>query len=126
MMEFNDLDVVSALDAMDAAQFDTLPFGLVAMDAQGVVLAYNQAESRLSGLPAERVIGRHFFTEVAPCTNNFLVADRFRARQDLDETLNYVFSVKLQPTPVRLRLLRREQGGRMYLMVQREAAHVAA
>lgn len=47
---------------------DGLPFGLLTLDSAGRVIAYNDTESRMSGLPRDRVIGRDFFNEVAPCT----------------------------------------------------------
>lgn len=47
---------------------DGLPFGLLTLDSAGRVLAYNDTESRMSGLPRDRVVGRDFFNEVAPCT----------------------------------------------------------
>ena len=52
------------------------------------VLRYNAAESRLSGLPSDRVIGRQFFREVAPCCNNARVAQRFGAAT-LDVTISH-------------------------------------
>jgi photoactive yellow protein len=47
---------------------DLLPFGFIRLDEKGVVLEYNTAESALSGLPREGVLGRNFFRSVAPCT----------------------------------------------------------
>lgn len=47
---------------------DTLPYGLIMLDRAGTVIAYNEAESRLSGLDPQRVLGRNFFADVAPCT----------------------------------------------------------
>jgi photoactive yellow protein len=47
---------------------DALPYGLIVLDPGGVVVGYNQAESRLSGLARSEVLGRHFFLEIAPCT----------------------------------------------------------
>lgn len=49
-------------------QLDNLPYGLICLDAQGRIVQYNDTESRLAQLPKSRVIGRNFFTEVAPCT----------------------------------------------------------
>jgi photoactive yellow protein len=49
-------------------ELDQLPYGLICIDAQGRVVHYNDAESRLARLPKERVVGRNFFTDVAPCT----------------------------------------------------------
>lgn len=49
-------------------ELDELPYGLICLDAQGRVVHYNDTESRLAKLPKDRVIGRNFFSEVAPCT----------------------------------------------------------
>ena len=47
---------------------DLLPYGFIRLDESGIVLEYNTAESELSGLPREGVLGRNFFRSVAPCT----------------------------------------------------------
>jgi photoactive yellow protein len=47
---------------------DHLPYGFIRLDERGVVLEYNTAESNLSGLPREGVLGNNFFRTVAPCT----------------------------------------------------------
>lgn len=49
-------------------KLDGLPYGLITLDARGRVIHYNDTESRLVGLPKDRVIGRNFFREIAPCT----------------------------------------------------------
>ncbi|HEX3464595.1 MAG TPA: PAS domain-containing protein [Candidatus Elarobacter sp.] len=49
-------------------EIDALPFGLIAVDAAGTIRRYNAYESRLSRLSKDRVLGRNFFTEIAPCT----------------------------------------------------------
>jgi photoactive yellow protein len=49
-------------------KLDSLPYGLITLDARGRVIYYNDTESRLVGLPKDRVIGRDFFRDVAPCT----------------------------------------------------------
>lgn len=117
LLDFNATDALQHLDHMNAEELDALPFGVVAMAKDGVVVAYNQLESAYAGLSPERVIGRNFFTEVAPCTNNFLVADRMRSALELDECVSYVFSVRLRPTEVTLRLLRSEACERMFMVV---------
>lgn len=59
-------------------QADTLPYGLITLDPSGVVTGYNARESRFSGLASSRVIGRHFFSEVAPCTRVRAFAGLYR------------------------------------------------
>ncbi|WP_374444016.1 PAS domain-containing protein [Stella sp.] len=107
------------LDDATPEACDQLSFGLIAMDRTGVVTSYNAAESRLSGLSPGRVVGRHFFSAVAPCTNNFMVAGRFETEAALDETIDYVFTLRMAPTAVRLRMLKPPGGDRMYLLVER-------
>jgi len=108
------------LDALESAPLDSIDdfgFGLIVMDRDGCVLGYNQAESKLSGLPAGEVIGRNFFVEIGPCTNNYLIAERYRGSEELDEQLDYVFTYRMAPTPVRLRLLARRGSPQQYLVV---------
>ena len=88
------------------------------MNRDGTVLGYNKRESRLSGLPPAEVTGRNFFVDVGRCTNNFLVAQRYADSDDLDEQLDYMFTFRMAPTPVRLRLLARKGSARQYLALQ--------
>jgi photoactive yellow protein len=117
--QFDDQELLDSLESVSLAGIDDIGFGLVVMDRHGTVLGYNQRESRLSGLPPASVIGRNFFTDVGPCTNNYLVAQRYTDSDELDERLDYVFTFKMAPTPVRLRLLARKGSERQYLAVQR-------
>ncbi|MBK9259692.1 MAG: PAS domain-containing protein [Polyangiaceae bacterium] len=50
-------------------EFDAMPFGMIRLDRQGTVKTYNEWEAQLARRKARDVIGRNFFTEVAPCTN---------------------------------------------------------
>jgi photoactive yellow protein len=121
---FDDPELLSALESVSLAEIDAFGFGLVVMDRDGTVTGYNQREARLSGLRPAGVTGRNFFTDVGPCTNNYLVAQRYADsghgsdRGDLDEHLDYVFTFRMAPTPVRLRLLARAGSPRQYLAVQ--------
>jgi photoactive yellow protein len=116
---FTDPYLLNRLEAADDAALDTAPFGVVAMTEDGVVTSYNAAESRLSGLTPAKVIGRHFFSAVAPCTNNFMVAHRYETEPALDAIIDYVFTLRMQPTKVRLRLLKHPGRLRIYLVVER-------
>jgi photoactive yellow protein len=117
-LRFGDPQLLDSLESAALADIDGIGFGLVVMDRDGIVLGYNQRESRLSGLPPAQVTGRNFFVDVGPCTNNYLVAQRYADSDDLDEQLNYVFTFRMAPTPVRLRLLARKGSQRQYLAVQ--------
>jgi photoactive yellow protein len=116
--QIDDPALLDGLESVALAEIDDVAFGLVVMDRDGVVRGYNQRESRLSGLAPADVTGRNFFTDVGPCTNNYLVAQRYADSDELDEQLDYVFTFRMAPTPVRLRLLARKGSDRQYLAVQ--------
>jgi photoactive yellow protein len=67
------------IEDLAADDFNALPFGAIKLDIDGVVLQYNAYEARLAGRDPGKVIGRNFFTEVAPCTNVQEFAGRFRS-----------------------------------------------
>jgi len=84
------------LRGLSDAELDDLPYGLVIVDVEGNVLRYNDTESRMVGLPAERVVGLNFFRDIAPCTRVRAFEGRFRefaksARSYSVETFDFVF-----------------------------------
>ncbi|WP_222105622.1 phosphonate transporter [Paraburkholderia sp. BCC1884] len=119
-----EFDTVSlaTLHAADNETLDALPFGVIGFAPDSLVTHYNKFESAGAGLRAANVLGRHLFYEVAPCMNNFMVAQRFEDEPELDATLPYVLTLRMRPTPVRLRLLRGPQGATRFLLIEREPA----
>jgi photoactive yellow protein len=75
-------------------------------------------EARWAGLRPASVIGKNFFTHVAPCTNNEIVAVPFLTAHRLDLVIKYVFTYRMIATEVRLRLLKRPSSPLMYLLVK--------
>ena len=63
------------------------------------------------------------FTIVAPCMNNYLVAQRFEdaaaAGTSLDATIDYVLTLRMRPLKVSLRLLGLPGQALRYVMVSR-------
>jgi hypothetical protein len=70
------------------------------------------------------VLGQPLFTNVAPCLNNFMVAQRFEDAQDdgaaLDDTIDYVLTLRMRPVKVKLRLLAEPGSDQRYVLVQRK------
>ena len=56
------------IESMSHEQLNRLPFGVIRLTADGTVIEYNEAEASIAKLRAQDVIGKNFFTEVAPCT----------------------------------------------------------
>jgi len=116
---FDSPDALAWLEAASTQELDALPFGAIQMAARGLVTAYNAWESEKAGLSKDRVLQRNFFADVAPCMNNYLVAERFLAEPELDVMLDYILTLRMAPTPVRLRLLKSSAAQHMYLLVKR-------
>lgn len=109
---------------LNPEQLDGLDFGVIGFDADTVVNRYNRTESEAAGLSASRVVGQPLFTNVAPCLNNFMVAQRFEDAQDegsaLDDTIDYVLTLRMRPVKVKLRLLAAPGSNQRYVLVQRK------
>jgi photoactive yellow protein len=117
MLSFNHPELHSILDRASPVELDDMNFGVVRLNAESRVVHYNVWEARLSGLSQAQVEGRRFFVDVAPCTNNYLVAERFGTERELDAMVDYVFTYRMRPTKVILRLLRSSSREWSYLLV---------
>ena len=58
---------------------NTLPFGLLELDAAGTVIRYSPAAEQSPHMPPEDILGRNFFTEVVQCEQVNKVKSRFLA-----------------------------------------------
>lgn len=119
------MDVVGAQAVFDLseAEVDGLPFGLIGVDGAGTILQYNAFESRLARLAKERVIGRNFFRDVAPCTavkefqGRF---DRFAAEPgDGAESFDFVFPFAFGTQHVNVTFLRSTKTDQLKILVNR-------
>lgn len=122
-LSFDDPAAQSVLDSLDDHALNDLAFGVIGFDDQTLVRRYNTFESQAAGLARERVLGFPLFTLVAPCMNNFMVAQRFEdaaaAGELLDATIGYVLTLRMRPAKVTLRLLAAPGSPMRYVLVQR-------
>lgn len=123
-LAFDQSDLGQRLAALTDEQLDDVGFGIIGFDAETLVQRYNRFESQAAGLSPQSVVGQPFFSSVAPCMNNFMVAQRFDDAQadgaGLDETIPYVLTLRMRPTKVRLRLLALPGAATRYVLVQRQ------
>ena len=121
--DFGQRDIAARLEQSSAEELDALDFGVIGFDDQTIVRTYNAFESKMAGLSPDRVLGAPLFTTVAQCMNNFMVAQRFEdaaaAGEALDVELDYVFTLRMRPSKVRLRLVAAPGAALRYVLVNR-------
>jgi photoactive yellow protein len=111
-------------DRLDDVGLDELPFGVVCLAPDGLILRYNAAEGRLARLDPNTVVGRNFFTDVAPCTYTDEFYGRFRALVDrvLEGDIarfRYVFDFRFGAQQVDIEIHRTPGAARFYLFINR-------
>jgi photoactive yellow protein len=119
---FGSKDIESSLASMNEKQLDDLAFGAVQLDPTGAILAYNVAEGSITGRDPKSVIGKNFFTEVAPCTNSKGFRDVFdngvKAGR-LNALLEWTFDNKMAATKVQVHMKKAAVGEKYWIFVKR-------
>ncbi|MBA3590282.1 photoactive yellow protein [Methylibium sp.] len=119
---FGKTDVENVLSKMNDAQLNKLAFGAVEIDATGKILKYNAVEGAITGRDPKCVVGKNFFTEVAPCTNRPEFKGVFDAgvkANNLNTLFEYVFDHQMKPTKVKIHMKRAISGGSFWIFVKR-------
>jgi photoactive yellow protein len=103
------------------ADLDALPFGAIKLDGKGKVCSFNDYEARLTGRDPKDVIGKNFFTEVAPCTNVRSFAGRYTEgvkKGELHAIFPYRFDFKMSPRDVTVTLFYHKQSDTGWVFVR--------
>jgi photoactive yellow protein len=122
IVTFDKSDIENALKNMSDSEIDELPFGAIELDASGRILRYSVVEGAITGRDPQAVIGKNFFTEVAPCTDT----PRFRGEFDqgvrtgaLETMFEYVFDYEMKPTKVKVHMRKGLVGDSYWVFVKR-------
>lgn len=121
-VRFEPNDLQNALANISDEEVNDLVYGAVELDAEGVILSYNRAESELTGRKPEDVIGRNFFEEVAPCTRSNEFSGRFFKgveTGDFNAVFEYVFDHEMTPTKVRIIMVKSIDRQTYWLLIKR-------
>jgi photoactive yellow protein len=113
------------LSRMTEEELDALPFGAIKLSPRGTVISYNATEGRLTGRTRERVLGRNFFIDVAPCTD----VQEFRGRfvelaKESEMSIFHEFSFEfpfVPPLTVKITLLRDRGDKSIWVLVEPDA-----
>jgi photoactive yellow protein len=110
-------------------QLDELPLGAVVIDATGTISAYNSYEANLSRLDQDRVIGRNFFRDIAPCTAVKEFEGRMRAfmrsKDRVSETFDYFFPFAHMPLDVSITFLKLPDKKSILIAIERKDKELA-
>lgn len=118
-MQFDQPNILHDLiERTKSGTLDAVDFGVIGFDEDCAVTHYNTQEAASAGLAKDQVMGKDLFVEVAPCMNNFMVSERFDEEDTLDDTIDYVLTLKMKPTKVKLRLLKNEEHDEQFILVK--------
>ena len=121
-VSFGKSDIENVLARMKGAELDKLAFGAVELDAKGTVLRYNATEGAITGRDPKAVIGKNFFTDVAPCTNRPEFKGVFDAgvrANNLNTLFEYTFDHQMRPTRVQVHMKRAISADSYWVFVKR-------
>ena len=107
---------------MNKDQFDDVAFGAIQLDENGKIIKYNAAEGDITGRDPEAVVGKNFFTDVAPCTNSQEFKGKFDEgvkNGDLNTMFEYTFDYEMKPTKVKVHMKKALTGDTYWVFVKR-------
>lgn len=121
--DFDAPKLAEAVERLPPDRVDALPFGAIRLGDDGAVTLYNATERQLSGLRRE-ALGRHFFTEIAPCMDNPDFRGRIEramAAGTLDIAFGYVSDLPSGARDVALDVrVQSASGGGCWIFLRRE------
>ena len=120
--DFDAPNLAQAVDQLPPEAIDSLPFGAIRLDAQGIVRFYSKAEARLSGYGPRPVLGRHFFADIAPCMDDPQFRGRIERAQaagKLDLEFGWFGDFEAPDRELRVRI-QSAPGGGVWIFLRRE------
>ncbi len=122
IISFGADDIENVLSKMNQDELNQLAFGAIQLDSDGTILSYNTAEGQITGRNPEEVIGKNFFTEVAPCTRSPEFYGKFKEgvkSKNLNTLFEYVFDYKMKATKVKVHMKKALVGDSYWIIVKR-------
>ena len=122
-LSFDDVELSDVLARIPRKGRDRMQFGIIELDFNGVIMAYNMGEAQMSGRNASDMIGKNFFTDMAPCTKTPEFYGRFKAgvaSGTFSVRFDYLFDYESEPRAVRVSMMssRIEGADRVLLLIR--------
>ena len=121
-VNFGSDDIGNKLAEMSDKDIDNLAFGAINLDKNGTILSYNKPEGEITGRKPEEVIGKNFFTEVAPCTKTDEFFGKFQEgvkSGNLSTMFEYTFDYQMKPTKVKVHMKKSLNDDSYWVFVKR-------
>lgn len=121
-VNFGSDDIGNKLAEMSDKDIDNLAFGAINLDQNGKILSYNKAEGEITGRNPQDVIGKNFFTEVAPCTKTDDFFGKFKEgvrSGNLSTMFEYTFDYQMKPTKVKVHMKKSLNDDSYWVFVKR-------
>ncbi len=118
---FEARDIVASVERLSPAELDALPFGVIKLEASGKVSLFSRTEAEQSGYGERPAIGKHFFTDLAPCMGSpeFLArVEQAHAERTLDVLFEHVGDFEDRARVLRVRIKAASDGG-SWIFIQR-------
>ncbi|QIT56533.1 photoactive yellow protein [Aquisalimonas sp. 2447] len=122
VVQFGNDNIENTLANMKDGDLDQLAFGAIQLDGSGKILQYNAAEGDITGRNPNSVIGKNFFTDVAPCTDSKEFRGRFEEgvkSGEMNTMFEYVFDYQMKPTKVKVHMKKALVGNSFWIFVKR-------
>lgn len=122
VVQFGNDNIENTLANMKDGDLDQLAFGAIQLDGNGKILQYNAAEGDITGRNPNSVIGKNFFTDVAPCTDSKEFRGRFEEgvkSGEMNTMFEYVFDYQMKPTKVKVHMKKALVGNSFWIFVKR-------
>jgi len=108
LLSFDGIDLADVVSRIPRKGRDRMPFGIIELDYDGRIIAYNMGEAKLSKRNPKEMIGLNFFEDVAPCTKTPVFYGRFKAgvkAGNLNARFDYLFDHEMEPLAVRVTMI---------------------
>lgn len=107
-LSYEDIELVEVLTRIPRKGRDRMQFGIIELDLRGTIMAYNMGEAKVSGRNAIDMIGKNFFSDIAPCTKTPEFYGRFKAgveKGNFSARFDYLFNHEMNPVAVRVSMM---------------------
>lgn len=111
---FMSWSLAQEMERLAPEEIDRLPFGVIGLDPQGTIRLYNRTEAETFGVGNRPVIGKTFYSDVAPCMNNAYfkgLIDKARAAGKLDLQFTFIGSYVNARQELKVRVQSASDGG---------------